>query len=152
MEQERRRFSRVIYPNEAVLHQGDDFWDTCLLDISLSGALVDTPEQWPGRRSGAYRLEFTLPKTRDKISMAVHVVHETPDYLGLEREDIDVDSISNLKRLIAMNLGEDDLVHRELENMLPGGEEDDHEYSATIVHEVDAPSEDDAEPNDMMKP
>ena len=46
--------------------------------------------------------------------MDVWVAHEENKELGLKCKDIDVDSITHLRRLIELNLGDPDLLEREL--------------------------------------
>lgn len=163
MSQERRRFSRIVYPIDATLSQGEQQWETCVLDISLSGALVDTPADWDSTASGGssgnsdsagnqYHLAFHLPRSKEMIEMDVRLAHQTDDYLGLERTTSDLDSISHLKRLIALNLGEEALLHRELSQLLRGGDGDEPDYSASVSPAHEESSADDAEPNDMLKP
>ncbi|MGL5489749.1 MAG: PilZ domain-containing protein, partial [Shewanella sp.] len=40
---ERRHFSRILFAASASIHQGENQWQTTILDLSLNGALVEEP-------------------------------------------------------------------------------------------------------------
>ena len=46
--------------------------------------------------------------------MDVEIAHRENDELGLNCKDIDVDSITHLRRLVELNLGDPELLEREL--------------------------------------
>ncbi|MBE0387026.1 hypothetical protein PLUTE_a2068 [Pseudoalteromonas luteoviolacea DSM 6061] len=49
--------------------------------------------------------------------MEVEIRHIEEAHLGLHCAQIDLDSVTHLKRLIELNIGDDDILHRELENL-----------------------------------
>ena len=51
------------------------------------------------------------------IQMQMRVVHERDNQLGLACQHIDVESISHLRRLLELNLGDASLLDRELERL-----------------------------------
>jgi hypothetical protein len=124
---ERRRFFRVIFSTPAQLCQGERCWDVKLLDLSLQGALVEQPEAWPDSVSGRFELSFTLTGSDIKIRMEVEPSHVGRDRLGLYCHHIDIDSVSHLKRLIELNVGNADMLQRELAHLLE--EHVEHEHS-----------------------
>lgn len=115
---ERRRFFRVFFSTPAELIQGEQIWHTRLLDLSLQGALVERPLGWPDQSQGLYELNFTLADSDIRISMEVEPTHEAKDKLGFYCHHIDIDSVSHLKRLIELNVGNADMLQRELAHLL----------------------------------
>ncbi len=110
---EQRRFSRIPFDVPVTLCQGDKTWETQLVDLSLHGALVREPEGFDGDTGTALRLVAHLRDGPD-IGMDAHVAHREEGRLGLACDDIDLDSITHLRRLVELNLGDAELVEREL--------------------------------------
>ncbi len=108
-----RRFSRIPFDVDATLTDDQHSWETGLLDISLHGALVWVPEGFDASPAQCYRLAVHLEGGPD-ICMDVEIAHRENDELGLNCKDIDVDSITHLRRLVELNLGDPDLLEREL--------------------------------------
>lgn len=110
---ERRKFSRILFAASASLHQGNEHWQTTILDLSLNGALVEEPHDFIN--SGKpIQLSFTLPESDIELQMQTELVHQRNAQLGLKCNFIDVDSISHLKRMVELNLGDATLLNREL--------------------------------------
>jgi len=109
---ERRRFQRIPFMAEAELCQGTQRWTVPLHDLSLKGLLVGRPEGWstPGAP-----LQACLRLADDvEVCMTVSLAHEKDGQLGFYCEEIDLDSITHLRRLIELNLGSSELLEREL--------------------------------------
>ena len=110
---ERRQFSRVLLTHQAQLQYQDKVWPTRLLDVSLNGALVERPAQFPPE-THQLLLSFTLTDSDIKVQMQTQLVHQKDNQLGLACQHIDVDSISHLRRLVELNVGDAGLLEREL--------------------------------------
>ncbi|MGA7800805.1 MAG: PilZ domain-containing protein [Gammaproteobacteria bacterium] len=108
-----RRFSRVPFDASATLSDADHQWDTEVMDLSLKGALIRRPADWSGFTGNHYRLRLQLDEDVE-IDMDVTVAHVEEDRVGLTCRDIDVDSVTHLRRLVELNLGSADLLEREL--------------------------------------
>lgn len=115
---ERRHFTRIFYLTAARLVQGTQQWQTQLIDVSLQGALLLRPDDWSGSDDREYELSFVLGGSDIVIRMQVELTHEASKKLGFYCHHIDIDSASHLKRMIELNLGEERLLHRELEQLL----------------------------------
>lgn len=111
---ERRKFSRVVYRAPATMTQGDDAWQTKILDLSLKGALLEAPKHWRVENAQEYNVHFQLHESEISIDMDVDVVQEVDGLICCKIVHIDIDSASHLKRLVELNVGNDDLLHREL--------------------------------------
>jgi hypothetical protein len=112
---ERRRFSRISFHRPASLVAAGARAACELLDVSLKGALVEAP---PGFRAGigepcslAIRLDAGDGAV---IRMEGDVAHREGAQLGVRCREIDLDSIAHLRRLVELNIGDEELLHREL--------------------------------------
>jgi hypothetical protein len=111
---ERRIFSRIHFDAWAELRQGERHWHAPLIDLSLKGLLVSEPEDWSQAAAdqplhAAIHLDNQLA-----IEMTVLLRHHGGGHLGFECQSIDLDSITNLRRLVELNLGDPDLLERQL--------------------------------------
>ncbi|GIU13223.1 MULTISPECIES: PilZ domain-containing protein [unclassified Shewanella] len=117
---ERRLFSRLTFATDAKLISHDSPHQTCsttkLLDISLNGALVLLPPDFHFTGTDL-TLEFSLQEPEIKVVMQTKLVHSENQQLGLACQHIDVESISHLRRLLELNLGDASLLDRELERL-----------------------------------
>lgn len=112
---EKRHFSRIPFDGGARLNCGGEHWTTTLLDVSLKGALVSRPAGWEGAMGAQCNVELLLGSGEQAvIVMETTVVHAGESRLGLRCDHIDLDSISHLKRLVQLNVGDDSTLEREL--------------------------------------
>lgn len=114
---ERRHFTRIAIDCRAVLHCGASTWETHLLDVSLKGALLKRPENF-ARPEGECSLQLYLEPSQNVIQMSGQIVHQETDTLGFYCHHIDLDSIAHLKRMLELNLGDEQLLERELGELL----------------------------------
>lgn len=114
MSDDRRRFSRIPFDAPVSLHQ--DHWQTQaqLLDISLRGLLIEQPQNWSEADSNQPLQVVVNLSNLEQIHMDARAVFAREGLIGLECQHIDLDSISHLKRLIMLNLGNAELAEREL--------------------------------------
>jgi len=111
---ERRRFSRISFHRPAELELTSSRTMAAVLDVSLKGALVEVPagvEVAAGERCG---LVIQLDAGDAVIRMDGDIAHRDHRLVGVRCRDIDLDSIAHLRRLVELNLGDEDLLHREL--------------------------------------
>ncbi|MEW5756620.1 MAG: PilZ domain-containing protein [Pseudomonadota bacterium] len=111
---ERRKFTRIPFHITAHLVNATGSWHTPLLDISLKGALIDRPKNWNAARGEHFLMELDLGDHESIIRMEIEVAHTAQDHVGLHCLHIGLDSITHLRRLIELNLGEEALLDREL--------------------------------------
>ncbi|MBL1140551.1 MAG: PilZ domain-containing protein [Proteobacteria bacterium] len=115
---EKRQFSRIAFDAPATLKNGNNQWKSKLLDVSLKGALVSVPENWNSDNEGEYKLSIFLDTSDVEIVMNVSLVHTGENHLGFRCEHIDLDSVTYLKRLVELNLGDEEILDREISHML----------------------------------
>jgi len=63
-------------------------------------------------------MDLQLDEGAEHIIMEGMVVHQEGQCIGIECRHIDLDSITNLRRLVALNMGDEKLLERELAAML----------------------------------
>ncbi len=100
---ERRRFTRVQFDTAATLAQKESVFHTHVLDISLNGVLLETPQNYKIDANQHAEIVIFLNESTE-IQMTVSLAHSTSKYLGFHCESIDVDSIAHLRRLIELNI------------------------------------------------
>ncbi len=111
---ERRRFSRVVFHRPAQVDAGAEHASCEVLDVSLKGALVESPVGFHAGVGQPCTLTIRLDAGAAAIRMAGEIVHREGTQLGIRCKEIDLDSIAHLRRLVELNVGDDELLHREL--------------------------------------
>jgi hypothetical protein len=113
MTTEHRHFSRIPFDANATIVGTDRSWETDLLDISLKGVLVSAPDDWSAKTGDRFFLKVSLD-AETGINMEVEVAHQESSHIGFHCHHIDVESIGHLRRIVELNLGDENLLHREL--------------------------------------
>ena len=109
----RRRFQRIAFDASTELLQGPQRWDVELLDLSLKGLLINEPANWNGDPAHPFLANISLASDI-QVQMEVELARSHTGQLGFACRHIDLDSISHLRRLVELNLGEESLLEREL--------------------------------------
>lgn len=112
--QNRRQFSRVPFQSDARLMLADGEHTVEIVDLSLKGALVRLPVDGFVHVGSHGSLSLSLDAGEALIRMGITVVHHQAGTLGLACRDIDLDSVTHLRHLLAVNLGDESLLEREL--------------------------------------
>jgi len=110
---DRRRFWRAGFRANVQLTGDAAAIPAELIDISLNGALVEVHGLWLAHAGDACRLVLSLGEDA-AISMETVVAHVQGSRVGLGCVDIDVESITHLRRLVELNAGDPALLDREL--------------------------------------
>lgn len=115
---EQRRYFRHVYSAPARLSQGEQQWQTRLLDISLQGALLDRPADWPEHAQGLFGLGLYLPDADTPLKLEVEACHEDAERLGVFWPSLDVDSTRRLVQLLEQQPDSEALLARDLIQLL----------------------------------
>lgn len=109
----RRTFTRIFFDAETVVTQDGRTWPVQLIDISLRGILIQAlPDQ---KIIDNKPVDISIHLGGDiQICMTARVANHTDDKVGLACEHIDVDSMTHLRRLVELNVGDTSLLEREL--------------------------------------
>jgi len=110
---ERRRFQRIAFDAATELVQGERRWPVVLHDVSLKGLLVERPDNWNGDPDQPFVASISLDADT-RLQMEVVLTRTREELLGFVCRHIDLDSISHLRRLVELNLGDESLLEREL--------------------------------------
>lgn len=93
--------------------QANQIWACQLLDLSLKGLLVREPEDCKlAERQPVSVCVYLNDAVR--IHMQVRLAWRREGLLGFACQEIDMESISHLRRLVQLNLGDDSAADREL--------------------------------------
>lgn len=118
MNTDRRQFARIDFSTQGFLVYPEAEYAVEIIDLSLKGALIRynaANTQLPDERCV---LRVPLGEDDDCIYMEVIIAHQYSDSVGLRCIEIDLDSITHLRRLVELNLGDETLLNRELEALI----------------------------------
>ncbi len=111
---ERRRFHRILFDAPTTIETDDGSLQTQLIDISLKGAMARTPEGWQPDAGQPVTLHVILDEGGTEITMKALCAHIEAGRVGFLCDEIDMESISILKRLVELNIGDEELLQRDL--------------------------------------
>lgn len=111
---ERRHYTRIAFHCPAQLVFSAGKLDVVVLDISIKGALIRLPANAALPDGALCQLHVELDAVGEQISMEARVTHLKDGNAGLRCQVIDLDSITHLRRLVELNLGDPQLLEREL--------------------------------------
>jgi hypothetical protein len=114
---EHRSFTRIAFDAETTVEQDGAQWPVELLDISLNGVLFKQPDEWKIHPAKPLLINIKITD-RTNINMEANLVHITAQEAGCQCLNIDLDSITLLKRLIELNVGDDAFLERELSALI----------------------------------
>lgn len=110
---EHRQFHRVPFQAPAVLTSDCQKWRTEIIDLSLKGVLLNVPQSWNGDIGDIFQLEMNL-SDEVGVHMEIKLVHKQQQTIGFHCEHIDLESMTILRRIIELNLGDTSLLDRDI--------------------------------------
>ncbi len=113
--EEKRKFSRIHFDAPVTITHASKRLSSKLLDISLKGMLTERPPDWADDINSCH-IYVQLPG--HQIHMEVETAHTGKDKVGFRCTSIDLDSITNLRRMVELNLGDESILEREISSML----------------------------------
>jgi len=114
---ENRHFSRVPFVISAHISSAEQNWECRLMDISLKGLLIDTPNDFDMNNDTLYAISLSLSEDVS-INMYAKIIHSEAQHIGLQWVDIDLDSLTALRTLLELNLSDPEEIHRELAQLM----------------------------------
>ncbi|MFM8454826.1 MAG: PilZ domain-containing protein [Gammaproteobacteria bacterium] len=119
---EKRIFQRIPFHAEATLThlESRKIWPIQVLDLSLKGILTSNPDAANNFQADG-NFSITIPlsdKGEEFIQTQAELAHQEPKALGFRISNIDVDSITHLRRLLNLNGIAEDALNRELRELL----------------------------------
>ena len=120
MSTERRQFARVAFASGAELITPQGPLACQVVDISLKGVLLQLPAgaQLATGQPCLAKLPLGQGDEAIVIAMAGELAHVADGHAGLLCRSIDLESITHLRRLIEMNLGDPMASERELKALI----------------------------------
>ncbi|MBV8037215.1 MAG: PilZ domain-containing protein [Pelomonas sp.] len=121
MSTERRQFARVAFASGAELITTQEHLGCQVLDISLKGALLQLPEGTTPQIGMPCLVKLPLASGAPDapvIAMAGELAHVEGSLAGVLCRSIDLESITHLRRLIEVNLGDPAASERELKALI----------------------------------
>ncbi|MCW8901633.1 MAG: PilZ domain-containing protein [Gammaproteobacteria bacterium] len=117
---EQRHFTRIPFNTSAIIINSNSNHQTMaeLVDISFKGVLIRKPTDWQGHIGEHYTVFLQLAGDEVEINLAVTEVHAENDHIGFQTEHMDIDSATNLRRLVELNLGDESLLEREFSELV----------------------------------
>lgn len=115
--EERRHYTRVNFASEAQIVQDDRHYDVKVIDISLNGILIESPEDYTLKTEQVVLIQVQLAGDIN-IEMRSKLVHNSNDLLGLQCISVDMESMSHLRRLMELNLEDPNAPERVLDELI----------------------------------
>ncbi|HIF17899.1 MAG TPA: PilZ domain-containing protein [Cycloclasticus sp.] len=113
---EKRRFERIFHDAVTHLLPADGAAIQCnLLDISLNGCLISGNENTANCQVGnMLNIDIILGEAVSIEALARIVFIGDDKQIGFQFDEIDIDSITALRRLVELNMGDTTLLERNL--------------------------------------
>ncbi len=111
---ERRVFSRIKFVADVKLICDGVTYGADMLDISLRGALIIPHDDLKIKSGDLCELKFALPETDIVLQFAMELVHAAEDNLGFKFLSENVDTMTHLRQLLSLNLGNPTKITEEL--------------------------------------
>jgi len=109
-----RRFTRIAFHRPAVLDLRVLRAECEVLDVSLKGALVEVGPGVKLEAGAACSLVIRLDAGDALIRMDGELAHVNGQRVGVKADEMELESVEHLRRLVEVNLGDDEVLHREL--------------------------------------
>jgi hypothetical protein len=109
-----RRFTRIAFHRPAVLDLRVWRAECEVLDVSLKGALVEVGPGLALQVGDTCSLVIRLDAGDAVIRMDGEVAHVHGRRVGVKADEMELESVEHLRRLVEVNLGDEDVLHREL--------------------------------------
>lgn len=118
MSDERRQFNRVVFNTTATFFADKRKIECQIIDLSIQGVFLKLLDRADIEVGSAYQLDISLGERDEMISMELELMHQDEMQLGLMCTHIDLDSITHLRRLVELNLGDSQLLERDFSALL----------------------------------
>ena len=116
LDNERRRFTRISFDAKTELKSGDDTFHVSLVDVSFNGILVKSDTPLALEIGNEVEATIHLLGNDVAIRTPATLAHKREQEYGFLIENLDIDSLTLLRRLVELNLGDEALLERELDH------------------------------------
>lgn len=116
---DRRHFRRIPISLDATLLHGDTRHPCRIIDVSLHGVLLARSDAMAAGTGDKVKVDILIDQLGEAaIHMQGEVAHVSGERLGIKCHQLDLESASQLRRLVELNLADPDLLERELAAMI----------------------------------
>ncbi len=116
---EQRKFSRIPFKSEVYLDVAGESVTGKLLDICLKGALIEeSNDRFSARAGETVDMKLELADSDIELKFSCELVHREGTHLGFRFLETDVESMTHLRNLIELNLGDSGQIHEELSSLI----------------------------------
>lgn len=112
-----RKFTRIPFQAKVHIVSVEGHWYCELMDVSLQGILVTLPDKWSANLDDHFLVELLIEDSDISIRMEAAVAHIEDNHVGFHCKHIDLDSITHLRRLVELNVGDSTILARELSTL-----------------------------------
>lgn len=114
---DQRQFSRIFFSDNVHFYVSQIEYPARLVNIALKGTLVALRQPAAALVGKHCELKLNLGRAGETIVMEGVVVHHDDLHVGIACRHMDVDSLTSLRRLVELNLGDEKLLERELSHL-----------------------------------
>ncbi len=114
MNNERRHYKRVHFDTTATLSKDEQSFACQVIDLSIHGVLLRPHGVIRSKVDSIYQLDIPLSDQQNHVKMSLKLMHQHPDSLGFICENIDLDSITHLRKIVELNSGDSAILERDL--------------------------------------
>lgn len=114
---ERRRFTRIHLDAATEIHFDNQSWDVTLVDISFNGVMVKSEQALPIAKGDVVDIVIHLLGDDIVIRTPATMAHHCDQESGFLIENLDLDALTQIRRLVELNLGDEALLERELDHL-----------------------------------
>lgn len=111
---ERRQFTRISFRRPAQLTVRGVESTVEVVDLSLKGSLLEVPAELRAEVGAPCALVVLLDSDEAAIRLDGEVARRLGTSLGIRCNSMDLESIGHLRRMVELNLGDEELLDREL--------------------------------------
>ncbi|WP_117235922.1 PilZ domain-containing protein [Vibrio maerlii] len=118
---ERRKFSRISFEAPASIQQGSTTVSGTVRDLSLHGLLVSSENASQLSQEQGLTASVMLNDSEVSLTLTGQLVAALDKELHIRIDKIDLDSIAHLRRLVELNMADEELLNRDLESLIALG-------------------------------
>lgn len=115
---EQRIYRRIPFHTEAELNLNEGSFQCELMDLALQGALFKSEQELPLKIGQQCSVTISLPATDLCMEFTGELIHHRGNFYGFIFVSEDVVTMSHLRRLLELNIGDGDQIDREFHHWL----------------------------------
>ena len=112
---EKRYFSRINFKARSQIEFDNNTYEGDLLDISLRGALLSFKDTVPLKKKDCCTLIICLHSTDIRLIFEAELTHVHKNNMGFRFLSEDIGTMTHLRNLISLNVGDYDKITDELD-------------------------------------